>query len=295
MRDRDVARGMLTLALAAGGCGSEAILTTVDDFEEPADSRPDFDTDAGITPPVAVCQAQPATVAPGEAVRFEGENSFDPDGSTLIDYRWQLALKPDGSRARLPSGAANVTEFRPDVVGQYVATLVVTDESGAPSNACSAELDAAPPQKLYVELLAANDLDDLELVVTRADTITYPRPPSLVEVGACVFEDDDDVCAAKACGRASWGAPGAADDPVVIGDDLVDGTEAIAIDDPADGVYTVGVYDRGTSVLVGDNTATLRVYANGALAWSGSTVLEKECRGATLVQVAFPSGRVNPL
>lgn len=295
MRDPDVARGMLTLALAVGGCGSEAILTTVDDVDEPSDSRPEFDTDADLTPPVAVCQAQPETVPPGEVVRFEGENSYDPDGSTLIDFRWQLALKPDGSRARLPSGSANVAEFRPDVVGQYVATLVVTDESGTPSNACSAELDAAPTQKLWVELLVANEQDDLELVVTRADTIDYPRPASLVDLAACVFEEEADVCAAKACGAASWGAPGAADDPTVIGDDLADGVEAIAIAAPAEGVYTIGVYDRGTSILVGDNTATIRVYANGTLAWSGSTVIEKECRGTTLVQVAFPSGRVNPL
>lgn len=295
MLGRDDARWMLPLALLAAACGSEAILTTIDDVDDPNDTRPDFDTDAAVTPPVAVCQAQPNPVAPGETVRFEGENSYDPDGSTIIDYRWQLALKPEGSRARLPTGGANVADFRPDVIGQYVITLVVTDESGTASTACSAELDVEPTQQLYVELVAENDQDDLELVVARAGSITYPRPANPLNVGECVFDDDDDVCAAKACGAASWGAPGVADDPVVIGDDLVDGTEGIAIDQPAEGIYTVGVYDRGTEILVADHTATVKVYANGSLVWSGSTLLEKECGGASLVQVAFPSGRVNPL
>lgn len=276
--------------LLLSACVSEAILTNIDrDENDDNDSRPDFDTEANVTPPVAVCAARPNPATAGEPVDFIGENSYDPDDSTLISHVWQLAIRPDGSRARLPTGAANVIAFEPDVLGDYVATLVVTDEAGQSSNACAANLSVEPTQALLVELVTVFESDDLELAVSRSGTLPFPAgyTPN------CSMPVDPDVCSGRACTDLDWGQTGnGADDPEVLADDVSGGAEVIAIEQPIDGVYTIGVFDRAQSAFLSDHEPTVRVWVNGSVVWSGKKKLAKECAGARFVQVAFPSGQV---
>lgn len=67
-----------------------------------------------------------ATVAVGDIFTFDGSASSDADSDRLT-YSWSLTSRPAGSVAAL-SGADSVRPtFRADVVGAYVATLIVND------------------------------------------------------------------------------------------------------------------------------------------------------------------------
>ena len=47
-----------------------------------------------------------------------------------LSYAWQLTEKPGGSNATLASASGKQTSFTPDVVGDYVVELTVTDMGG---------------------------------------------------------------------------------------------------------------------------------------------------------------------
>ncbi|PPK88535.1 putative Ig domain-containing protein [Neolewinella xylanilytica] len=70
-------------------------------------------------PPVAVAAATPTTGTAPLAVRFDGSNSFDPDG-TVASYAWNWA----GQRL---TGASPAFTF---AAGTYAVTLTVTDDQG---------------------------------------------------------------------------------------------------------------------------------------------------------------------
>jgi hypothetical protein len=75
--------------------------------------------------PTAV--AGPAqTVAVGSLVTLDGSASSDPDGDALT-YFWSLISVPLGSTARLSSTTGVRPTFSADLVGTYVARLVVGD------------------------------------------------------------------------------------------------------------------------------------------------------------------------
>ena len=62
----------------------------------------------------------------GQSTRVSGAASFDPEGSTL-SYMWVLESRPAGSTAVLGSPAGVETMITPDVIGQYVISLVMND------------------------------------------------------------------------------------------------------------------------------------------------------------------------
>lgn len=64
-------------------------------------------------------------------VELNGTQSYDPDGVTIY-YSWTLT-PPVGSDAELNDPTSDTPSFTADVHGDYVATLVVTDEHGAES------------------------------------------------------------------------------------------------------------------------------------------------------------------
>lgn len=65
------------------------------------------------------------TVRVGAVVNLDGSGSYDEDGDTLL-FRWSLQA-PAGSSAVLRDARAFATTFNADVVGQFVATLVVSN------------------------------------------------------------------------------------------------------------------------------------------------------------------------
>ncbi|MBM3927504.1 MAG: hypothetical protein FJ335_03460 [Sphingomonadales bacterium] len=66
------------------------------------------------------------TVFTRSTVTVDGRASTDADGDTLT-YDWNLTAKPAGSSATLSSRTQPVATFTADLVGTYVATLIVND------------------------------------------------------------------------------------------------------------------------------------------------------------------------
>jgi len=88
------------------------------------DSDPDECVISVNSPPKA--DAGPdARTAVGKFYALDGSGSSDPDGDVL-SFSWSLSLPP-GSAAALVNQNTSKPGFTPDVVGEYVATLVVSD------------------------------------------------------------------------------------------------------------------------------------------------------------------------
>jgi hypothetical protein len=110
-------------ACGGGGGGSSTPVTAQPAQPAPTNSAPV--ANAGTSQNVAV----------STLVTLNGTGSTDADKDTLT-YAWTLISKPAGSSASLPSATASQPSFTPDVVGDYVASLVVSDgkASSATSN-----------------------------------------------------------------------------------------------------------------------------------------------------------------
>lgn len=75
------------------------------------------------------------TVRVGSLVTLDGSASSDPGGQIPLTYAWSFVSKPRASRATL-SGTSEVdSAFSPDVAGDYVIQLVVTNAVGLSSAA----------------------------------------------------------------------------------------------------------------------------------------------------------------
>ena len=80
---------------------------------------------SGNTPPVA--NAGPNQVVPvGTLVQLDGSQSTDVNGNPLT-YRWSLIGVPAGSAAQLSNPSAVTPTFTADLVGTFVAQLIVND------------------------------------------------------------------------------------------------------------------------------------------------------------------------
>lgn len=66
----------------------------------------------------------------GGEVLLDAGASKDPDGDTLT-YLWTLVSRPQSSTLVLASNSARQLSFKPDVPGNYVASVRVTDSRGA--------------------------------------------------------------------------------------------------------------------------------------------------------------------
>ena len=99
------------------------------------------------------------TVHVGSTATLNGTGSADPDGNTPLTYAWTLLSKPAGSNATLTNPASSMPSVTPDMVGDYLFTLVVTDSLGAPSAPAQVKVsttnsapvaDAGPDQVIIV-------------------------------------------------------------------------------------------------------------------------------------------------
>ncbi|WP_455203702.1 PKD domain-containing protein [Kaarinaea lacus] len=77
-------------------------------------------------PPVA--KAPPdLNIYLGEEVVLDGSASIDPDNDSIVSFTWAIELAPQGSMATISNVNALAPTFVPDLVGEYVISLVVND------------------------------------------------------------------------------------------------------------------------------------------------------------------------
>lgn len=87
----------------------------------------DASTDPSNQAPLArIAGAAEQSGRTGQALTLDGRGSSDPDGQTL-DYRWRVVTAPAGSTLAGRTGQAATFALTPDVVGNYVVALGVSD------------------------------------------------------------------------------------------------------------------------------------------------------------------------
>lgn len=86
------------------------------------------------------------TVRPGAAVSLDGGASYDDNTETaLLQYAWSFSSMPAGSLTTLADANTMTPRFVPDLPGNYVATLIVTDQDGLASQPSQVTIGENPP------------------------------------------------------------------------------------------------------------------------------------------------------
>lgn len=266
----DPADPNLTVPLLAG---AEVIVDTGDSG----------DTDPPLSQPVAVCSVDPGEVlAIHESADWIGNSSYDPDGS-ITDYSWTLYSAPPGATSTMPGGTANRRGFTPDVAGEYIGELIVTDNDGLVSEPCYTTLNATAGDGLWVEMFWTNSGDDMDL--------------HLLDDGGTLATDTDCYYANCTWGGLDWGVRGnVSDNPILDLDDIPGtGPENINIDSPARGNFTVYVHDYPGSVYTGRNDVTVNVYLASRLVWTDTRNVNSEGCYEPFVEVTVPGGGTTDL
>ena len=271
------------------------------EFTNPGDNKPVI-TDTAIVivdtedtyqppgPPVAVCDVTPSPIAPPwEAATWVGVNSYDPSGETIITYDWTLISYPAGSTVIMPSGAQNRLNFVPDMAGNYVGQLIVTNALGAVSEPCTAILESVPVENLWIEMYWEHTDDDMDLHLI-APGGSYDNLST-----DCYYANCTPTMAWVY--NLDWGTSGYdGDDPSLDLDDIMGaGPENINILDPqTNGTYTVVVHDYqgSTSDVYGANNVTVNIYLNGSLTWTDTRAISGDNTVNEFAEIDWATGIV---
>lgn len=167
-------------AFGGGYPGGQLYRTTNTTWSAAGPEDQAFRTFVATSRPPTANAGSDQTLRPGATVNLDGSGSFDDNTETgRLQYAWSLVSVPSDS-AVTGLTAANTTtpSFVPDVPGNYVVQLVVTDQDGLSSPPSQITIgqnlppaaDAGPDQLVMVNLPvilngSATDPD--------ADTITY--------------------------------------------------------------------------------------------------------------------------
>jgi hypothetical protein len=113
------------------GASSEQRATLMVDNNPPV-SAPVVVVVGNAMPPSPDGSQSSIDAAVGYLVSLNGDGSVDPTGS-LLSYTWAMVHKPAASTAQLSSTSSNIVQFSPDVLGDYVVKLTVTNSRGESS------------------------------------------------------------------------------------------------------------------------------------------------------------------
>lgn len=258
----------------------------------------------GVEEGALVCSAE-FRVGRGAWVRLDGGLVHAGIGETVnmrlpaaagqeLAPRWELAGRPDGSRARiLPDVDEREVRFEPDLLGEYDVAVELTREDGE-STDCAGSVRALPERDIVVQVAwdTPGDPDqqdegfgagaDVDIHFLRAGGAWNCHP------GDCFYAN----------ATPDWGELGdPADDPSLDIDDT-DGLdpEQISLSRPEEGgVYDVGVHyfnDHG----FGPSTVTVRVFIRGDLHWeSPPTRMAATDNWWNPARIHWPEARVEVL
>ena len=135
---------------------------------------------AGSYAPVAVIDKRYATVLLGGAVSASASLSFDEDSGPL-SYSWAIDAAPAGSAVTIGAPSAAALAFTPDVTGNYVVSVTVSD--GVNTNVAYLTVRALGSMASNVELTFAptvtrysKGLDKLVILATNPNTVKIVDP-----------------------------------------------------------------------------------------------------------------------
>lgn len=77
--------------------------------------------------PMALAGADQELGFPGKTANLDGSASFDPNGSLIVSYLWNIDSAPAGSTALISNPTLMKPSFSPDKAGVYIISLVVSD------------------------------------------------------------------------------------------------------------------------------------------------------------------------
>ena len=222
------------------------------------------DTAPPLGQPIAICSVDPANIdAIYGSADWIGNTSYDTAGYVITDYNWTLYSSPAGNLVDMPAGSANRRSFTPDLAGEYVGQLIVTNEIGQVSEPCYATLNALAGDGLWIEMFWTNSGDDMDL--------------HLVAPYGTLTDYFTDCYYANCTSGLEWGSAGPSDNPILDLDDIPGtGPENINIDSPYAGIYTVYVHDYPGSVYNGRNDVTVNIYVGGVLEWTDTSNINSE-------------------
>jgi parallel beta-helix repeat protein len=131
-------------------------------------------------PPVADAGAD-QLAHPVEVVTLDGSGSSDVESDYPLTYSWQITSKPEGSTAVLSEPNAVNPSFTVDMLGDYIAELVVTDSLGAQSTADevlistynTAPVADAGADQTIIEIGTTVELDGTQSSDPEGDEMTY--------------------------------------------------------------------------------------------------------------------------
>jgi hypothetical protein len=220
-------------------------------------------------PPIAVAAfaSEPGEVGPGSHIEVTGRDSFDPEGSA-VEHRWRFVSRSEGSRAAFEDAAASDTAFAIDRPGLYVVGLEARDASGLTStNDARLEVLAGAGERVRVELSwdrAGTDLD-LHLV--------SPGAP-VGSLGDCFYDNP----------RPDWPEG----DPIFT---QTSTTETIAVEEHADGVYTILV-DVVAASPQGPTGADVRLFLDDVEVARFEGTLPSSADAWDVATISWPTGRI---
>lgn len=83
--------------------------------------------------PIAKISAVPASFAFGTTITLDGSASTDPDSNSPLAYAWWLSAPAGSSKPTIAGWDTPSPSFKPDVAGDYIVQLKVTDSEGLSS------------------------------------------------------------------------------------------------------------------------------------------------------------------
>ncbi len=272
----------VTVLADATGTISETI--TVDVDEPGIDATATLRATVAEGGPIAVCSVDPVEVQPNrDTATWMGRESYDTDGYNITSWDWTLHSQPGGSTAFMPPGGADRSGFAPDLAGEYVGELIVTNELGVESDPCYATLTATPIENLWIQMYWSHTNDDMDL--------------HLLEPGGRTETNGDCYFANCVGGNLDWGVSGdSSDDPSLDMDDIPGtGPENINIDYPESGNFTVLVHDYPGSTYNGGDDVTVVIFLGGKQVWTDTRTISGENTYTDFADIEWPSGYITSL
>jgi hypothetical protein len=263
-------------------CDPDGTTTVVRDCRDTEQRCVEFDAIAGCTAPSGcdaiqiVCETYAGEeVGSGmfgtlETLPCRVRNDYDPDHSRS-QYVWEMASSPNGSLPNLTSPSGPETSLTVDTEGTYYIQVTATDVPSGRICEAGYQAQANAPYGILVSITWETPGDEDETdegLASGTDLDLHYLNPAY----GC-WQDDFADCTWKNK-HPDWGWNGRPqDDPAIDIDDTNGGGPEIALhDEPADGVYRVGVHNYDAHEF-GPSTVTLRIHIAGLLAFEGQKEL----------------------